>query len=348
MPVVWGSIIKILLYEFVSSGGLSGGRDAGVSESILREGAAMMTALVADFAAIDAVDVFAMIDRRGATVLAGCHALPVNSPEEEFAILSKESRTADWTIVVAPEFDDLLRSRCRLVEESGGRLLGPSASLVSLAADKQGTAEHLSAAGLPVPRGVPISAGGPPPVGIRFPAVIKPRFGAGSQDVRLVLDDSSAARYLDEFPGSARAEEFCPGIAASVAFLCGPNGCFSLPPCRQRLSDDGEFRYLGGALPLEPALARRATELAARAVATLPNPLGYLGVDLVLGDASDGRNDVVIEINPRLTTSYVGLRALARENLAAAILDAACGRAPRLSFADRQLEFDSDGTIREA
>ena len=55
--------------------------------------------------------------------------------------------------VVAPEFDDLLRSRCRLVEESGGRLLGPSAALVSLAADKQRTAEHLKAAGLRIPRG---------------------------------------------------------------------------------------------------------------------------------------------------------------------------------------------------
>ena len=78
------------------------------------------------------------------------------------------------------------------------------------------------------------------------------------------------------------------------------------------------------------------------------DPVGYLGVDLVLGEAADGSDDVVIEINPRLTTSYVGLRALARENLAAAMLDVASGRTPRLSFADRQLEFDSDGTIRWA
>ena len=347
MPVERGSIIKIF-YEFASSGGISGGREAGVSESILREGAAMMTALAADFSALGGIDVLAMVDGCAKPLAAGCRVLPVKSPEEEFAILSKESRTADWTIVVAPEFDDLLRSRCRLVEESGGRLLGPSASLVSLAADKHRTAEHLRAAGLTVPRGSAISAGASLPAGIRFPAVIKPRLGAGSQGVRLVLDDSAAARYLDEFPGPARAEEFCPGIAASVAFFCGPNGCFALPACRQRLSDDGAFCYLGGALPLEPALAHRATTLAARAVATLPNPLGYVGVDLVLGDAPNGQDDIVIEINPRLTTSYVGLRALARENLAAAMLDMACGRAPRLSFADRQLEFDSDGTIREA
>jgi hypothetical protein len=42
------------------------------------------------------------------------------------------------------------------------------------------------------------------------------------------------------------------------------------------------------------------------------------------------------------------LRALARDNLAAAMLAAAAGETPRLSFADRQLEFDADGTIRDA
>jgi predicted ATP-grasp superfamily ATP-dependent carboligase len=59
-------------------------------------------------------------------------------------------------------------------------------------------------------------------------------------------------------------------------------------------------------------------------VATLPTPLGYLGVDLVLGDDPSGADDRVIEINPRLTTSYVGLRAAALCNLAEAMLLTAC------------------------
>jgi hypothetical protein len=48
-------------------------------------------------------------------------------------------------------------------------------------------------------------------------------------------------------------------------------------------------------------------------------------VDLVLGDAADGSRDFAIEINPRLTTSYLGLRALARGSLAAALLRAVRG-----------------------
>jgi predicted ATP-grasp superfamily ATP-dependent carboligase len=107
------------------------------------------------------------------------------------------------------------------------------------------------------------------------------------------------------------------------------------------------LRYLGGSVPLQPDLAHRATAIARRAIASLPEPLGYVGIDLVLGNEPNGRNDVVIEVNPRLTTSYVGLRALANDNLAAAMLAVAAGETPRLSFKAQQLEFDADGTVRK-
>jgi hypothetical protein len=143
-----------------------------------------------------------------------------------------------------------------------------------------------------------------------------------------------------------RLEEFCPGSAVSVACLAGPREVVALAPCRQRLSNDGRLAYLGGALPLDASLARRAARLAVRAIEALDRPLGYLGVDLALGDDRLGAGDVVIEINPRLTTSYVGLRALARENLAAATLAVAEGRQVVLSWHDGPIQFDATGQVR--
>ncbi len=105
------------------------------------------------------------------------------------------------------------------------------------------------------------------------------------------------------------------------------------------------FEYQGGSLPLEPHLDRRARALAQRAARCLPGPLGFVGVDLVLGAATDGSQDCVIEVNPRLTTSYVGLRVAARQNLAGALLTVAEGREAGLSFADRPVRFSSDGRI---
>src|SRR5207248_1800177 len=118
-------------------------------------------------------------------------------------------------------------------------------------------------------------------------------------------------------PGPLIAQRYVPGFAASVAFLIGPAQSLPLVPCEQFLSADGRFTYLGGRLPIAPDLAARAIRIAERAVRCVPGLLGYVGVDVVLG--ADGR-DWAIEINPRLTTSYIGLRALARFNLAEAML----------------------------
>ncbi|HZN36170.1 MAG TPA: ATP-grasp domain-containing protein, partial [Pirellulaceae bacterium] len=99
----------------------------------------------------------------------------------------------------------------------------------------------------------------------------------------------------------------------------------------------------GGRLPLSEALSARARRLAEAAVSALPPATGYVGVDVILGAAGNG--DRVIEINPRLTTSYVGLRAFAKCNLAAAMLAVAEGREPDLSFGGGRVEFLADGTI---
>lgn len=92
-------------------------------------------------------------------------------------------------------------------------------------------------------------------------------------------------------------------------------------------------------MPIAPNLAVRAERLARAAVAALPPVSGYFGIDLILGPATDGTQDVVIEVNPRLTFSYVALRQLATSNLAAAMLAVATGKPCELSFRQRSLEF---------
>ena len=180
------------------------------------------------------------------------------------------------------------------------------------------------------------------PVEFTYPAVLKPLDGAGSQDTYLVAGPHDAP---PPYAWPRRLEAFAPGLAASVAVLCGPAGRVPLAPCRQRISEDGRFRYLGGELPLTPGLAERAATLAERAVAALPTAIGYVGVDLVLGRDPYGGEDYVIEINPRLTTSYVGLRAAAKTNLAEAMYRIAEGDTAKVEFTDRTIEFDTLGNV---
>ena len=140
---------------------------------------------------------------------------------------------------------------------------------------------------------------------LRF--VVKPRFGAGSQET--FLTDSPNLETSRH--GEIIVQQFVPGRPASVAFLIGPRQVLVLPPAWQDLADDGRFHYRGGSAPLPAEIADRATQIAQKAIDTVPGLAGYVGVDVILG----GERDHVIEINPRLTTSYVGLRTLALDNL---------------------------------
>jgi hypothetical protein len=315
------------------------------SASLQAEGRAMMQAIAADLLATGEVEVWTTRDARLPPLHpAGCRVTEIGSAEEERSHLHRLSGDADWTILIAPETGGDLLQRARLVESVGGRLLSPRPALIEIVADKQQTADWLARHGVLCPVGRIVRPG--KRTVIESPAVLKPLDGCGSQDVRLLKTDAEIQAALTALDRPMRLESFQPGHAASVAVLCGLGKRIALPACRQHLSDDGHFTYLGGETPLADGLDRRARRLALAAIDTLPDPLGYIGVDLVLGEMADASGDCVIEINPRLTTSYVGLRASCHENLAAAMLAIASGRPAALSFRPQPVEFVADGTIR--
>lgn len=334
--------MHLFLYEFVTGGGWYSYGDEPCPGSLVREGRAMTEALAADFAAIGGVAVTVLQDRHLAPLdVAAAEVCQVGTRFEELAAFKNFAKHADWTLVIAPEMSGFLAQRCAIVEKVGGRLLGPPLAAIRLASDKQALAERLAAQGVPVPTGIPLERKQAVPAHFSYPAVLKPRDGAGSFGIRLV----QSAEQVGELEQPSRLEAFVPGHAASVSFFCGPMGNVALPPCRQIISDDGRFAYLGGALPLSPELANRATRLATRALDVLGPLCGYLGVDLILGPQADGSGDTVIEINARPTTSYVGLRALAQTNLAGALVEVAAGQIARIEFERRQLQFDADGRV---
>lgn len=307
-----------------------------------RQGAAMLEALLGDFAVVGGLEVTTLVRpalARRVPAAVDCRILA--DPDQEPTEFSRLAAAADWTLVIAPEWCGTLLERARWVAAAGGRLLGSSLETLELTGDKQRLAEHLAECGLPVPRGRTLAVGERPPADFAWPAVRKPRDGAGSRGVRLV---SSAHHLSARAPAvePERLECYCRGMPASASLLCGGARPVSLVPCRQHLSSDGTFEYRGSSLPLPPGLAARAEALARRAVDQLPAPLGYLGVDLVLGDDDTGADDYVIEINARVTSSYLLLSQACRGNLAAALLDVASGKQPAIEFdlTPRELELN--------
>lgn len=239
--------------------------------------------------------------------------------EPDFTALARQ---CDFTLLIAPETNGELAKRCGWALGTRTRLLGPDFRGLHMPTHKQYLADWWMKQGVPTPLTTAATSW---PEG-RYPAVVKPIDGAGSMNTTLVRNREELHAALTqaeagEFPTERMiSQSYVPGRAASVAFLVSPTQTVPLTPTFQLLSSDGRFHYEGGELPIPPHLAERALKLGLRAISCVPGLRGYIGVDLVLGEAMDGSEDYAIEINPRLTTSYIGLRQLADFNLANALL----------------------------
>jgi tyramine---L-glutamate ligase len=335
--------MRIFIYEWATGGGLV--EEVGLPPSLFAEGAAMARALAADFALLDDCQVSLLRDMRlDEPPPPRCRIVEVDSYAHARSEFERQALRSDYTLVIAPELDGILTRTIRQLEQLGRPSLNASCDFVKLAANKQHTAALLNQAGIAVPEAVLLPADTDKlPVDFPYPGVLKPLDGAGSQHTLLV---EGPGDLPPPYPWPRRLERYIPGQPASVAFFCSAYSQVPLPPCWQRLSSDGRFQYLGGSLILEPSLVDRATRLASRALAALPPAAGYVGIDLVLGEALDGSADVVLEVNPRPTTSYVGLREAVHENLAAALLASQGGSLRSFTPTGANLEFWADGRVR--
>jgi predicted ATP-grasp superfamily ATP-dependent carboligase len=337
----------IFVYEFTGAASSIG----TFHDSLQTEGWSILTAIIDDLRSISEIEVVSILNRDLRSKNPDSRFVLIDARDEE-STFRKLAGKADFTIVIAPEFDDILGRRCEWVEQEGGRLLGSSISSIRLTADKYALGQCLKQNRIAIPdcslfnETQQVENLWP-----RLAAVVKPRFGAGSVETHLVRDREEWTRLTEmagsqHWPGEMIVQPFVPGRPASVTFLLGPNGRMALPAASQIFSDDGRFHYRGGLVPLRGDLTLRAQRLATRAIEAVQGLRGYVGVDLVLGPAPDGSEDWVIEINPRLTTSYIGLRALAEFNLAQALIDIVIGKEVKpLKWRTGQVQFSCDGRV---
>lgn len=342
--------MRIFISELVCGGAWP---EPKLNRSLAREGAAMLLALLEDAARVPGWSISTTWDRRlGACPLPHVDCRVVSSPREEAVAFDELSRTADWTYVVAPELSDLLGARCRRVVEKGGILLNADARSIMACSDKLETGRRLQESGIPTIDAQPLHEFDE--LAARWPVVVKPRFGAGSQETHLVRDAAELSRVQQHFDarsllGQAIVQPYVPGRALSVAVIVRDDDTVDVwPVAEQRLSRDGRFRYLGGCVPARGVSMGIVQELAICAVRAFRGLRGYVGVDLLLPDASPDR-PLVVELNPRLTTSYIGYRRLARTNLAPHVLQVPAGDATRVQpdWSDRTIAFSADGAIAE-
>ncbi|HRF00970.1 MAG TPA: ATP-grasp domain-containing protein [Pirellulaceae bacterium] len=321
--------MAIRIWEYTVGGGrFAEATDEAFPIALRREGRAMIGALVRscspelrrrlriawdpqagtppDDVAIDRIDSVAALERwfDGAA----------DEPSER----SPVKRERGGLLIIAPETDGRLARWTERAEKSGARLLSPCAEFVRLASDKTATTRRLAEAGVPVPREIrgeqsaeSLASETRSDLARPLRCVIKDRFGCGGVDmVRWRSGDWGSTGGIDGVPHPLvwprerwHVEQEHEGTSVGIFVLVGPGGYRILPPIAQRQGEGGS--YLGGSYPLAAAPAQRAMRLARRVVTAMPKSGASFGIDLILGN--EEQEDVVLEVNPRLVSSWIGL-----------------------------------------
>ena len=280
----------------------------------------MLRAVLDDFQSWGGARVTATRDLRLAACALAADEIVGLHPEEYLPALDTLMEAADAVLIIAPESDGVLARLSTLVEEKGKLLLGSSSGSVSVAGDKWACFQRFKESGLPTPHTQRVNCAELPAAAeeLGFPLVVKPVDGVGCEGVSIALDPSSLRMALDLLcprPESVLLQPYLSGTHASVSLLAAETGVRPLSLNGQEVSVGVPFHYRGGTVPLDHVLRDLAFDRAQKAVSLIPGLKGYVGVDMLLTD----RECYTIEINPRLTTSYVGLRRVIDINLAEAV-----------------------------
>jgi predicted ATP-grasp superfamily ATP-dependent carboligase len=339
------SLRRIFVSEYVCGGGWP---EETLEPSLAREGRAMLLAVVSDFLRLSNCEIVTTWDprlgefptseldevsavdktRRGPASRLVVHEL---DSADEAARFEELCRNSDAALVIAPEFHQILARRTAIAATLTENL-GSDVTAIELCSDKLRLAEFLIEHGIPT---IPADALNlaDPEARWPFPMVIKPRDGAGSLETFLIENAAQFERRCWEASKSASdatekgqptfehiQQPFSVGEALSAAVICSADGSREfLPVCRQVLSDDGRFQYLGA--DWNPDLTcvwqAAADQVIERILDEIPGLSGYVGFDLIGQPAGSVQ---VVEINPRLTTGYLASRSRTEGNLAGRIL----------------------------
>lgn len=294
--------MKILIFEYINGGGFAG---TELPASLMREGALMLNAILDDLLASGEHELSMLLDERCLnTVPQDVAIITVRPNDNVLTVFTEVLQHCDAVLPIAPETAQILWTLCTTVEKSGKRLLSSPASAVAKTADKMTTFEILSAHSIST---IPSYRLDQYPHFYSQGTVIKARDGVGCEQCFICRYEDDFERLLNSVQHSEHylIQPFVEGVALSVSALFNNGMGQLLSVNRQLLTiEEQRFKLIGCEVNCE--LDKTAFQTLINQIAqAFPDLWGYVGIDLIQQD----QQLVVVEINPRLTSSYSGIRA---------------------------------------
>ena len=300
--------MKLLILEFICGGCWE---DPELPTSLHKEGWLMLQALLEDASKIPNYEIYTTWDERlGKFPRPGVNVTTISRPQDFKSAYVHLLNSVEQVLIIAPEFENHLY---KLVNLTGGTTCIPincSPSALNLTSNKSLTKNILRDHHIPTIKDLDVRDK------LSFPFVKKPVDGAGSTDNWCIRSKDDWDAYQSRnYTIPMLTEEYIPGQHYSMGVIVNQAGSIDyLPLAVQHIEIGRQITYQGGQLPATNINQQPFQQLVERCLQAIPGLRGYFGVDMILPDNSP-QQPVVVEINPRLTTSYIGYRQLTGINL---------------------------------
>ena len=326
---------RIFVFEYTVGGGFYAEE---ITSSLLCEGYAMLRSIAEDFKNLG-YKIITQIDQRIlhlAKYLSVDQFYPVDSNNKFNDVFSRCIDMVDICFIIAPEFSNILYNLTRIAYDLNKTIISIGLEGIKLGASKIATYNYFKNNEVKTPKTFLIpSLNGKFDLNFiytqfekyNFPVIIKPDDGVGAESIYFFPDIDGVANffanpYLDfDFNRKYILQEYIYGDDYSVSIINKPlknnqknvNTILSINSQKIKYKNClGKALYEGGYTPVPRFnfLKKKLKKLLNKI--DLSNFDGYLGIDFILTK----ENEIYfIEINPRLTTSYIGIRKIYSQNI---------------------------------
>ncbi len=326
--------MRILVFEYITGGGFN---NQELPASLASEGMLMLQALLDDLREVmihrcdPPISVLVMMDERikdtiNAQGFEQCLISPAQNTKDEFLRLMQQC-DAVWPI--APESDGILQDLCAAVEATGKRLLTSPASAVRIAGNKFNTYQLLMQHGIAT---VPTQMYSDFEWDGHLQWIVKPVDGVGCGD-SYILSKPEDFKQMALRKGSYIIQPHLQGKKTSLSCIFKEGRGWLLCVNNQHFEIIDQQYHLVNIIVNHDIKSESYYSFVAKIAEAMPDLWGYVGIDLI----ETPEQILVLEINPRLTTSFAGIKAALGINVAENIL--------RLLKDETAIQFDCNQPI---
>ncbi|NOQ93124.1 MAG: ATP-grasp domain-containing protein [Methylophaga sp.] len=306
--------MKLFIYEHITSGALI---DEPLPTSLAREGNDMLIAIVQDLLELSTIELILLRDDRldPLAAIIGHSEIQITTIKDYASFQSAYHdaiKRADAILPIAPETDGILNNIQQDILNSNKQLLASQAEAMSVSSDKYQCHQQLLAYGLSSPTTVKASEWSMNQFTSSTGFIIKPRDGAGCMDTLFIKGSASLKAWLASPAHDLEntiIQPYIDGITMSLNILSDNDDSRVLAINKQHFQrNNRNLSFTGSTVNgVDESIfsITQASSLVAKIHQAISGLWGFIGIDLIVRD-----NEVfILDINPRLTTSYIGLKA---------------------------------------